>query len=101
MKIVIFESYGRFFLPESFCEKYGLPTDDDFAENFDRTDERLVALAEEDAKGKDPYSLDYTYLAVEIPDNATDWIIENYDGLEWVTYVVDGKIYRVDYEGVF
>ena len=29
---------------------------------------------------------------VEIPDDATDWEIEDYDGFESIIYVVDGKI---------
>ena len=28
-----------------------------------------------------------------IPDNATDWDIEDYDGNETLIYVVDGKIH--------
>ena len=31
---------------------------------------------------------------VEIPDDATDWEFNDYDGIESVTYVVDGKIYH-------
>lgn len=30
---------------------------------------------------------------VEIPDNVTDWQINDYDGSESVIYVVDGKIH--------
>jgi hypothetical protein len=30
---------------------------------------------------------------VEISDEATDWVITEYDGWESVTYVVDGKIH--------
>jgi hypothetical protein len=30
---------------------------------------------------------------VSIPDTATDWIINEYDGLETVIYVVNGKIH--------
>lgn len=30
---------------------------------------------------------------VEIPDNVTDWQINEYDGAESVIYVVDGKIH--------
>ena len=29
---------------------------------------------------------------IEIPDNATDWDIEDYDGIERIVYVVDGKL---------
>ena len=31
---------------------------------------------------------------VEIPDTATDWECNDYDGLESITYVVNGKIYH-------
>lgn len=30
---------------------------------------------------------------VEIPDNATDWAMDNYDGIESIIYVVDGKLH--------
>ena len=29
---------------------------------------------------------------IEIPDNATDWDVEDYDGIERIVYVVDGKL---------
>lgn len=29
---------------------------------------------------------------VEIPDEATDYKVREYDGKEWVDYVIDGKI---------
>ena len=31
---------------------------------------------------------------VEIPDESTDWDIDEYDGFESLIYVVDGKIHR-------
>lgn len=32
---------------------------------------------------------------VEIPDNTTDYEIDEYDGFESITYVVDGKIHHI------
>ena len=32
---------------------------------------------------------------VEIPEEATDWEINEYDGLESITYVVDGKLHHI------
>ena len=29
---------------------------------------------------------------VEIPDNITDWDIDEYDGIERIVYVIDGKL---------
>ena len=34
-----------------------------------------------------------TLMVIEIPDNATDYKIVNYDGAEGIFYVLDGKIY--------
>ena len=38
---------------------------------------------------------DYAKLkVVEIPDNFTDYEINDYDGVETLIYVIDGKIYH-------
>lgn len=31
-------------------------------------------------------------IIVDIPDEATDWQLQDYDGIESIIYVVDGKI---------
>jgi hypothetical protein len=38
-------------------------------------------------------------VVVEIPDNATDWNIEEYDGLETVIYVLNGRICYAEDDG--
>ena len=54
-----------------------------------REDEELIALVEQ---GKD-IGAKYSVIGLaEIPDNATDYEIIEYDGKESVLYVVDGKI---------
>ena len=84
MKLVVNESYGGFGL--GVAEEF-----EDFVDKFademsGRTDEELVAFVEN-------HSDECGDLAVvEIPDGATDWEIEEYDGWESVIYVVDGKI---------
>lgn len=35
---------------------------------------------------------------VNIPNNATDWRLNEYDGLESILYVLDGKIHEIFYE---
>ena len=35
-------------------------------------------------------------VVVEIPDGATDWDIYEYDGLETIIYVLNGKIYYAE-----
>jgi len=32
---------------------------------------------------------------VEVPDDCTDWELEEFDGIERITYVLDGKLYHV------
>ena len=56
-----------------------------------RTNPKLIQCIEElgsDANGK------FANLKiVDIPDNNTDWRINEYDGFESIIYVVDGKIH--------
>ena len=87
MKIVVNSCYGGFHVPEELQEKRGLRRYD----CIDRTDPELVAFVE--AHGGE-YEEDCAFLEiVEIPDEATDWILNEYDGMESVIYVVDGKIH--------
>lgn len=92
MKIVINRCFGGFSLPSYFCEIYELDKYDD----IDRADARLVEFLESyfAATGKNSYSESFSKLVVEeIPDNSTDWHIDDYDGAESIIYVVDGKLH--------
>ena len=88
MKIVINRRYGRFGISKSAAEKLGISQ---YAfSGVSRTDERLVALVEENSKdASDSFA---KLCVVEIPEEATDWRIVEYDGMEYVLYVVNGKI---------
>ena len=87
MKVVINTCYGGFSLPDEFCNKYGLSQ----YSGIDRTDPRLVAFVEEHAEQCQHFN--YASLqVVEIPDEATDWQINEYDGSESIIAVIDGKI---------
>ena len=89
MRIVININFGGFSLPEEFCKKYNMDKYDD----IERTDERLVKFV---VSHKNSVEIPYGRLvAEEIPDNATDYMITEYDGAESVYYVLDGKIYEV------
>ena len=35
-------------------------------------------------------------IVIELPDNATDFDIQDYDGIETIVFVVDGKICYAD-----
>lgn len=89
MKIVINECYGGYGLSNWALKELGI----EYAEDIARTDSRLIYLVEYDAEST---SGRYAELeVVEIPDNATDWEINEYDGLEEIIFVVDGKLHRI------
>ena len=88
MKIVVNDCFGGFSLSDFAVEKLGL---EDEYDDVERTDARLIALIDE--FGSEACSGDYAELMIqEIPDSATDWESDEYDGAESITYVVDGKI---------
>ena len=89
MKIVVNKCYGGFGLSDWAMEQLGINVYYD----IDRTDSRLVELVENFPKKVDNF---YSNLiVVSIPDTSTDWEIDEYDGLETVIYVIDGKIRRI------
>ena len=88
MKIVINACYGGFSLPKEFCEKYNMRT----YEDIERTDPRLVSFVESHGRVKENCAL---LVVEEIPDNATDYMIVEYDGAEDLYCVIDGKIEEI------
>ena len=86
MKILINNTYGGFGLSDAVYEKIGNDWDGS------RDDPKLISAVEE--LGLEESGGYCAKLAiVEIPDEATDWDIDEYDGWESVIYVVDGKIH--------
>ena len=89
MKIVINQDFGGFCLTEAAAKIAGAAHLHDTSPLV-RTNPALIELVENNPKAAgNPIS---DLVVVEIPDEATDWIIDEYDGLESVLYVVDGKI---------
>lgn len=88
MKIVINTCFGGFSLPKEFCEKYNMRT----YEDIERTDPRLVSFVESRGRVKENCAL---LVVEEIPDNATDYMIVEYDGAEDLYCVIDGKIEEI------
>lgn len=89
MKIVIYKSFGGFHYPEKFCERYSLDRYDwmDYADDDEyRFHDILIDWVEKNPQDSEGLRV------VNIPDNATDWQIHEYDGLESIIYVIDGKI---------
>lgn len=92
MKIVINTRYGGYGLSEKALATLGTRTSYSIA----RHDPRLVELVERDpvaAAGRCA-----KLGIVEIPDNATDFWIDEYDGIESVIYVTDGRLHRANYD---
>ena len=85
MKVVINSAFGGFCLPKGFVEQYDLESHWDFDGNT-RTSAELISYIEE--HGPEDTDLE----VVEVPDNVTDWEIHEYDGMESIICVIDGKI---------
>ena len=85
MKVVVNHCYGGFSLPDDFCKKYNLER----YTNIDRTDPRLIEYVEKHPEQRFNFS---KLAVVEVPDEATDWEINDYDGSENIIAVIDGKI---------
>jgi len=88
MKLVINTSFGGFCLPDEFCELHGLERWD----SVDRDQPELVSYVEAQGQVQTLYG---ELEVVEIPDEATDWELDNYDGQESITYVLNGKLYHI------
>ncbi len=89
MKLVINRCYGGFSLSASAVKALDLHS---AYSDIDRNDERLIALVETDADKASGESAKLR--VVELPDEITDYEVDEYDGYESVTYVLDGKIYH-------
>ena len=89
MKFVINDCYGGYSFSTDFLLKYGKEIG-----SLERNDPKLVAAVEE--FGLINASNTYSRLCIkEIPDDATDYSIEEYDGAESIVYVKDGKLHWV------
>lgn len=91
MTLVLNRNWGGFSLPQDYVEAYGLEDIYDYEDADIRENPRLIEWVRDhtDSRGKcGDLGL------VEIPDNCTDYEINEYDGWESIIYVVDGKIYH-------
>lgn len=90
MKIVLNKCFGSFGLSQAATDL--LPMDVEWSEYANRTDVRLVEVVELLGPGANGRHADLSIIIV--PEDATDWTIEDYDGIETILYVLDGKIHR-------
>ena len=90
--IVLNKEYGGFSLSDMAVEALGLESIYDLDDYEDRSHAGLIELIKRE--GSKVVSGRYAELhIVEIPDDATDWTIEENDGFETLIYVVDGKLH--------
>lgn len=91
MKIVINKCFGGFEVSKEALKELGV---DYWGEDEDaRMDSRLVALVEKDPEKASGWCAKLA--VVEIPDEATDYHLDEYDGFEDIIYVLDGKLHWV------
>lgn len=91
MKFVLNKCWGGFSVSDFVVERLGL--EDHYPEMNNELTEQLVQLIEE--YGSEKCSGSSAKLrVVEIPDTYTDIEWDEFDGIERITYVVDGKIYH-------
>ena len=110
MKIVINDCFGGFEFNEKFLRwyfsRFSLDTEAikelfpyEYSEiqfgDFKRDDKEVITAIEEfEMFFNESYSGDCSCISiVEIPDESTDWMLDEHDGAETIWYVVDGKIH--------
>ena len=91
MKVIINTCFGGYGIDEALAAGLGYATNDWAT----RTDPQVIAAVEADAEAA-AYNDCAELEVAEIPDNVTDWDIQDYDGYETLIYVVDGKIHYYD-----
>lgn len=89
MKIVINATYGAYIVPDYVRDALQCRVWD--SSLAVRTSEAFLTYVREHPE-------DDFAIAI-IPDDATDFMIQEYDGSETVYYVQDGKIHEADWEG--
>lgn len=89
MEIVVNRCWGGFSLSEKAWKALGLEYAYDVV---DRTDPRLIEMVKT-WKAEEVNGHSSKLVVVELPFETTDWTINEYDGMEVVYYVVNGKIY--------
>ncbi len=90
MKICINTCFGGFGLSDEALQMLGFKTRYPL---ISRTDPRLIEVVNTLGKAANGHCA--RLAIVDIPDEATDWEIDEYDGSEGVIYVLDGKLYHI------
>lgn len=96
MEIVVNRCYGGFDAPDEVYELLGIDTESSYFEPIERTNRTLINYVALHSNRHGILAVgDCAELEViTIPDTATDWEINEYDGYETVIYVLDGKLHH-------
>lgn len=92
LKFIVNRCYGGFNINSHTFDRLGLDEDEYYGANELRYNKDLIAMIE----NGDNVNKFTSYLkVVELPKETTDYVITDYDGMETVIYVVDGKIHQL------
>lgn len=84
MKIALNRCFGGYQLKENYYDQ------------LDRDDPELVQYLENHKDNMQEIQENGSNIKViEFPDESTDWYIDEYDGLEELIYVLNGKLYFI------
>ena len=86
MKMLLNRDYGGFCIKSDLMTFVKGDEDERFCDALIKMVEKGVDISEDG---------DNSIEVVNIPDNATDYYINEYDGFEEILYVVDGKIHEL------
>lgn len=89
MFIVLNKCYGGFSVSDSLASACGTWSHDEDL----RFNPIVISAVQQDSEAASGYAANLE--VVEIPDNATDYEIDEYDGYETVTYVQNGKLFHL------
>ena len=87
MKMIINVCFGGFGIRDEVMERLGLTSQDS---EETRTNPNLIALIESGEDVSDEFA---ELKVVTLPDDCTDYYIDEYDGNESIIYVVNGKLH--------
>ena len=93
MKFVINAEYGGFSISQDMARDLGVEDVYDSSLVLRRNPRLIEAVLDDTAYASGRHA---ELRVVEIPDDATDFRIEEYDGYENVIYVKDGKIWDAE-----
>ena len=89
MIFILNKCYGGWSISDFAMEQLGL---DSNYPDMDEVDEKKLAELINEYGSEKCSGHSAKLKVIESPDNATDWDIEEYDGIERIVYVVDGKL---------